>query len=203
MDATGVELIETAEKINGAGELFQGLTGSVGTLGVGTLFEVQLMACGTAAFVEVEYKTVAGVDEAIKSFEAGQNANMVFMDAVMFSNSYGIVVNGRLFDGKDKSLIQQRFTRRFDPWLYLHASDIESNTKEIGPMFDYLFRYDRGLSGWANASTNQEGQQLSTGSFGMDSCIPERSTHSYMRKGPKTTSLSRILPFRKAQHLAS
>lgn len=66
------------------------------------------------------------------------------MDAVTLFNSYSIVINGRLSDGKGKLLGQQRFTRRFDPWFYLHTRDIKPNTKELARVFDYLFRYDRG-----------------------------------------------------------
>ena len=60
-------------------------------------------------------------------------------------------MTGSLTDGDDalsKKLSVSRFSRPRDPWFYLHAEQTASHsnepTKELVPLNDYCFRYDRG-----------------------------------------------------------
>jgi delta24-sterol reductase len=122
------------------GSLFLGAAGGMGTYGVATLLEVQLLPVngGETGFVELEYRTVTIFEEA-KTHE-----NIVFMDGILFSPSHGVVVLGNFSSGIGTTYSKVRFTRRCDPWFYLHAQEAKNHHRELVPIFDYLFRYDRG-----------------------------------------------------------
>ena len=130
-------------------DLFRGSAGTFGTLGVATLFELQLMDAAT--FVELRYQPVASVPEAQLAIDAAvaDNAND-FVDGIMFSLKSGAIMIGRLTDTAPvPSLKTVRFTRSYDPWFYVHAGNIIKKNKtecttELVPLVDYLFRYDRG-----------------------------------------------------------
>ncbi|KAH6666653.1 hypothetical protein B0J14DRAFT_677964 [Halenospora varia] len=101
----GVVRIDGENSVDDGGELFEGATGSMGTLGVGTLFEVEFLQVDRGrrgAFVELQYTSVGSVDDAIKIFRLGRapEPKVVFMDAIMCSKSFGVVVLGRLSDGE-------------------------------------------------------------------------------------------------------
>ena len=68
-----------------------------------------------------------------------------FMDGIMFSADRGVIMVGNLTNKKDGKAV--RFCRAWDDWFYLHAEK-RTNTASIRddyiPLYDYLFRYDRG-----------------------------------------------------------
>ncbi|PGG99108.1 hypothetical protein GX51_06448 [Blastomyces parvus] len=143
-----------------AADLFHGAAGTMGTLGVTTLLELRLIEA--RAFVEVSYRPVSSVHEAVQSVRAQAArppGEVDYVDAILFSADRGVVVSGRLTDAitaADGRI--QRFTRARDPWFYLHAEEVVSKSPsstgeaapapasiiETVPLTDYLFRYDRG-----------------------------------------------------------
>lgn len=133
-------------------ELFLGAVGAMGTLGVGTCFEIQLQR--VKRFVELTYIPVGGAVKAIERLEEirrKEDGDIDFVDGIMFAKDRGVVLAGRLSDGRskkgDKKLQAVRFTRRADPWFYLHAESQSSGgneTRDLIPIYDYIFRYDRG-----------------------------------------------------------
>jgi len=63
----------------------------------------------------------------------------------MFSSSNGIVVVGQLSDELSGPILN--FKHAWNSWYYLHAEKISKQERkyiETVPLFDYLFRYDRG-----------------------------------------------------------
>lgn len=110
--------------------------------------EVQLVRAET--HVEVEYVPVKSASAALEVFERARNEDgMRFMDGILFSADRGVVVLGRWPSASKPKLPVQTFTRRSDPWFYLHAEKVSTGTRkethrELVPTFDYLFRYDRG-----------------------------------------------------------
>ncbi|EGC43910.1 FAD binding domain-containing protein [Histoplasma capsulatum var. duboisii H88] len=138
-----------------AEDLFHGLAGSMGSLGITTLLELRLIEA--RAFVEVSYRPVSGVHEAVETVrsQAARSLGEVdYVDAILFSAEMGVVVSGRLTDAitaPDGRI--QRFSRARDPWFYTHAQERVSQSSpsdpavpiiETVPLTDYLFRYDRG-----------------------------------------------------------
>ncbi|OJD16816.1 hypothetical protein AJ78_03059 [Emergomyces pasteurianus Ep9510] len=153
-------------------DLFHGVAGTMGTLGITTLLELRLIEAKT--FVEVSYWPVSSVHEAVEKVrvEAARPPGEVdYVDGILFAADKGVVISGRLSDtitAPDGRI--QRFTRARDPWFYLHAEETISKPSlpqsagmgvgleadpassdhvtvpivETVPLTDYLFRYDRG-----------------------------------------------------------
>ena len=127
-------------------DLFHGAASSFGTLGVTTLLELQLIEA--KAYVELTYRPIRSMAEAIKQIEeATADPSIDYLDGILFSHDCGVICSGRLTNVLKDGTTVKRFTRRRDPWFYLHAKKIthkNTPTKEAIPLLDYLFRYDRG-----------------------------------------------------------
>lgn len=130
-------------------DLFRGVAGTFGTLGVCTLLEVRLGMAKKG--VELTYFPVGGVGAAqryIRVVTKDADTGVDFMDGIMFSKTSGVIMHGRIVSfPSDPSTKIQTFSKASDPWFYLHAQEkaMESSPyTELVPMKDYLFRYDRG-----------------------------------------------------------
>ncbi len=130
-------------------DLFDGASGSFGTLGVITLLKLRLIPAKT--YVQLTYHPVTSVPAAIQLMEHMMTDESIdYIDCIFFSPDSGTVMAGHLTNALSPDCIgTQRFTRPYDPWFYLHASSItrSSPTRPVAeaiPLTDYLFRYDRG-----------------------------------------------------------
>lgn len=128
-------------------ELFEGLRGSFGTLGVLTLVEVMLVPL--KSWVEVTYYPTTSSAQAtdVLQRETKKEEND-YVDAVLFSQTSGVVISGRLVTEPTSPRIPvHRFSRAWDEWFWIHANTLVASgdpTTELVPVEDYLFRYDRG-----------------------------------------------------------
>lgn len=127
-------------------DLFHAAAGAAGSLGVTTLVELRLEEA--KAYVETTYLPVKSTSEAIqKCQEATTDPNLDYVDGILYSKKQGVIITGRLTNDLDPSLNMQQFSRARDPWFFLHvqnAANQSGPTTEIIPLWDYLFRYDRG-----------------------------------------------------------
>ncbi|KAF2702742.1 FAD-binding domain-containing protein [Pleomassaria siparia CBS 279.74] len=128
-------------------ELFEGLRGSFGTLGVLTMVELRLV--DMKKYVEVTYHPTNSIEGAMaKLEEETSREENDYVDGVLFAKNSGVVVSGRLVDASTQTTTTiRRFCRPWDEWFYIHASKLASKptpTTELVPVQDYLFRYDRG-----------------------------------------------------------
>ena len=125
-------------------DLFYGTAGSYGSLGVITTVKIKLIPA--KKFVELSYYPVYNFSiaaELIKNYSVDREVE--YLDGIMFSENSGVIMTGKLTD--QKNLPISKFLRAQDDWFYLHAKKIIKNNeprKEIIPIRDYLFRYDRG-----------------------------------------------------------
>lgn len=131
-------------------DLYYGASGSFGTLGVVTELEIQLM--DAKPFVELEYWTVSSASDAITVIDSYTADDKIqYLDGIMFSKDNGIIMAGRMVDAQ-ASRPSQQYRRPWDPWFFIRAQEINANSKqglkELIPLKDYLFRYDRGAF-WA------------------------------------------------------
>ncbi|KAF1356911.1 hypothetical protein BDV97DRAFT_343011 [Delphinella strobiligena] len=131
-------------------DLYYGASGSFGTLGVVTELEVQLM--DAKPFVDLEYWTVSSAADAVTVTESYTADDKIqYLDGIMFSKDNGVIMAGRMVDGEE-SRSSQQYRRPWDPWFFIRAKEINANSnqgfKELIPLKDYLFRYDRGAF-WA------------------------------------------------------
>ena len=112
-----------------------------------TLVELQLIEA--KKFVETTYHPVSSMGEAIEKInEATADADLDYVDGILYSKSQGAIVTGRLTDSPGDNIPIQRFSDPKDPWFYLQVKDIiakrAGSTTETIPLAEYLFRYDRG-----------------------------------------------------------
>lgn len=128
-------------------DLFQGAAGAMGTLGVVTLLEVQLITA--TKYVRTSYFPVTSISEAVAMIQKLMlEPTTDYLDGILYSQDQGAIISGRMTNDSLKNEAIRKFTDAKDPWFYLHVKDIiRSNTlpiTELIPLADYLFRYDRG-----------------------------------------------------------
>lgn len=129
-------------------DLFHGAAGAVGTLGVVTMVEIRLHKA--TKFVETTYHPVASMEDAIEKLQdfTSRPDEYDYVDGIMYSQTSGAIVTGRMTDTPSEDLSIQRFSDPRDPWFYLYVKDrISQNagpTSDAIPLPEYLFRYDRG-----------------------------------------------------------
>lgn len=128
-------------------DLFHGAAGAVGSFGVTTLVELRLEEAKT--YVETTYHPVKGISEAIQKFrEVMADPEIDYLDGIIYSKEQSVVITGRLTNYLQPGLNVQHFSRARDPWFYTHVQNVAQKpgpTTEAIPLFDYLFRYDRGV----------------------------------------------------------
>lgn len=128
-------------------DLFYGAAGSFGTLGVTTLLELRLVPA--KQYVELTYQPTENVADALETMKlATELKTNDYVDGILFAPDRGVIVSGRMTDDPLPSTRIQRFSRPHDPWFYIHAERTTRGSpqpvKELTPIRDYLFRYDRG-----------------------------------------------------------
>lgn len=124
-------------------DLYWGAAGSYGSLGVVTAAEVQLIPAKT--YVNVTYFPVKSFDEATRLLRKLTARNYDFLDGILYASDVGVIIAGKL--GNQPVGQVQTFSKRRDPWFYLHAEKqarAAERQREAVPVKDYLFRYDRG-----------------------------------------------------------
>ena len=135
-------------------DLFHGASGAVGSLGITTLLEIQLIQA--KKYVKATYHSVRSISEAIgKTREETLDPSLDYVDGILFSKEHGVIVTGSLTDTIPSSARVHRFSDANDPWYYLHVKEetlgsVEPIVEYI-PLSEYLFRYDRG-GFWVGAS---------------------------------------------------
>lgn len=129
-------------------DLFHGAAGAVGSLGIVTAVELQLVEA--KKYVETTYHEVSSVHEAVEVLRAVTgDPKLDYVDGILFSRKEGIIITGRMTNDVQEEFAIRRFSRPKDPWFYLHARKTAYRTRgkqptELIPLEDYLFRYDRG-----------------------------------------------------------
>lgn len=128
-------------------DLFNGAAGAVGTLGVTTLIELQLLPA--KKYVKLVYHRTNSVRETVQTIQTEmKNLSNDYVDGILFSNSHGVVMTGELTDNKPATTKAKTFSSPWDPWFYLHVKESTEHSspcdEDYIPLADYLFRYDRG-----------------------------------------------------------
>jgi len=139
------EVVTASEKQNA--DLFRGAAGAVGTLGITTLVELQLIEA--QKFVKTTYYPTISVAAAIWEVnDQTKNENNHYVDGILFSKDHGAVITGEMTNDLPAGTVPQTFSRPWDPWFYLHVEEKTRSTTtpviEYIPLAEYMFRYDRG-----------------------------------------------------------
>ena len=136
----------------GRTDLYNGIPGSLGSIGVVTLLHIKLQRAHK--YVEVAYHPFSNTNEAIEKLQTmiveGGSDSIDFLDGIMFSATKGAIITGRMVDINPQILPVQRFIRPKDPWYFMHVesridASPSSPVRELVPLPDYIFRYNRGI----------------------------------------------------------
>jgi delta24-sterol reductase len=146
------EVVRASEHENE--DLFRGAAGAVGSLGITTLVELQLIKA--QKFVKTTYHPTSSVSHAVQETRnQTDNKQNHYVDGILFSKDRGAVITGEMTDELPSGVKPQTFSNPWDPWFYLH---VESKIKNASgpvvdyiPLAEYMFRYDRG-GFWVGAS---------------------------------------------------
>ena len=118
------------------------MSGSYGSLGLLTAIKLKLIPA--KKYVLLEYIPVKRL-EILKLMEIKSKQDIDFFDGIIFDRNKAVIIIGKFIDQENASL--QTFRKAADPWFYMHAEKItrkNERVKEVIPLVDYLFRYDRG-----------------------------------------------------------
>lgn len=132
-------------------DLFYGLSGSYGSLGL--ILKVELALIPAKEYVRLEYSHYGSVDDAIHAMNQ-MNANGTppdFLESLAFNQNDVIVIEGRFSNSDEVNQLQQiSLKSSWSPWYYQHLVKVNS-ALDIGKTYsdymttkDYLFRLDRG-----------------------------------------------------------
>ncbi|KAF2650760.1 FAD-binding domain-containing protein [Lophiostoma macrostomum CBS 122681] len=124
-------------------ELLAGIVGTLGTIGITTLFQVQLVPA--TSNVDLRYIPVISMTEALDTMDACIKENHIdFVEGLIYGEkapSYGVIAVGKMTANREHSATS--FSSPGAPWFYERALQIGNITESI-PIFEYVFRYDRG-----------------------------------------------------------
>ena len=86
-----------------------------------------------------------GFAEAVKQIEKARKEPYDFIDAILYSKTFGIIMTGTY--SNEIHLPTTTFRKATDDWFYTHAENVvrkHGTWTECIPLEDYLFRYNRG-----------------------------------------------------------
>lgn len=128
-------------------DLFYGMTGAYGTLGIILSVEIQLIS--VEPWVLLEYKKFRQVSDAINFMDVIHNKNPVpdFLEGIVFQKDESVVIIGNFIKENkiEHSIPKISLKHYWSRWFYqiVHSRSSGHITKEAIPIRDYLFRHDR------------------------------------------------------------
>lgn len=136
------EVINATEKEYA--DLFYGISGSYGSLGLITLIKVKLRK--TAPYVRTVFSLSGDYKQTVKELRIEiEKKEADYIDSVVFDSKHGVVITGYFHNEVDEKV--ETFSRASDEWFYERAKKVSKDQKEFEeliPIFDFLFRYNRG-----------------------------------------------------------
>jgi len=125
-------------------DLFYGIVGSYGTLGI--LLSIELRLIPATPWVALRYLKFPSIKDTLKYFE--QNLGSVsapdFVEGLVFAPDHIKVIEGSFLQQPETvpaTLLQKH---PWSNWFYPHAKQAPDQYEDKMPLLDYLFRYDRG-----------------------------------------------------------
>lgn len=133
-------VVQASKNLNA--DLFYGLSGSYGSLGVITAVKISLIE--SKPFVHLEYRLNSSVAEAVDTMnELSKDAHIDFLEAIVYSKERVLIVIGKMTSKTGKPFLD--LSKSYSPWFYQHVLDCLSNgvQEEFVSLQDFLFRHDR------------------------------------------------------------
>ncbi|MGK5594283.1 MAG: FAD-binding oxidoreductase [Parachlamydiaceae bacterium] len=122
-------------------ELFYGIAGSYGTLG--TILSVKLKLIKSRPYVKLTYESYSKIDDLIGALSDKHTSAIApdFLEAILYEGSHYVLIQGRMVGCSDGEKLLSLSSEESE-WFYSHSQ--RATGSEIVPIFDYLFRHDRG-----------------------------------------------------------
>lgn len=130
LDGEGT-LIQTSPTQNP--DLFYGLSGSYGSLGIVVSADLSLIPASPS--VHLVYHIFSEPHQALKKLES-LIGKCDFLDGIIYSRQLAVIIEG-------KKTVEPATPSPLSRW-YAHSVQSGERTEEIFPLYDYLFRYDQG-----------------------------------------------------------
>ncbi|MCE5295271.1 MAG: FAD-binding oxidoreductase [Chlamydiales bacterium] len=116
-------------------ELFHAVTGSYGTLAL--LLKAEVRLAKALPFVTLTVHHFGSSQEALTFMRS--RLHQEYLEGIVFSDTHAVVIEGRQTEQPAATL----FTNSaHNPWYYAYVQ--KQHSQFSMPIFDYLFRYDRG-----------------------------------------------------------
>jgi delta24-sterol reductase len=129
-------------------DLFYGSAGAMGTLGMTTLLEIQLIDC--APFVQILYHHATWQDAALEWLNNVAD-DVHFTDAIMFSSRHGVVVERKFAHANHSNHPLVRFTRAGDLWFFTHVHKKFKCEKPVDDFFCMTYHWTQ--NSWTHAQS--------------------------------------------------
>lgn len=123
------ELIQTTPDRNE--DLYYGLSGSYGSLGLLVAAEIQLVPAQKS--VRLTYHNFESAHLALEKMQT-LVGNCDFVDGIIFASNHTVLISGKLTEEPAPPYFQQWFAKQVQ----------QNSAPQLMPLYDYLFRYDQG-----------------------------------------------------------
>lgn len=140
------EVVHASPKENA--DLYYGMSGSYGTLGILTSAEIALVPA--EEWVELTYRTFEKPQQAIEFLAKLQRRGDApdFLEAIVYHFDLTVVISGCMKKEVPKNAPCFSLSSK-SHWYYCHVRDVvrakeAKKTVEYVPTYDYIFRHDRG-----------------------------------------------------------
>jgi len=120
-------------------DLYDSIGGSYGSLGVLLASEIKLQRA--LPFVNLTYHRFRSAKEVLEKIKTlmRQKEKPEFLEGILFSKEHGVCIEGRQSSSPFGTIYRDSCLA---PWFYQHA---KTRVEKVSlPLYDYLFRYDRG-----------------------------------------------------------
>jgi len=136
------EIVHATDKKNT--DLFYGISGSYGSLGLLTLIKVTLIPA--SPYIRTIFSPSGNYQQTVKKLQDETKKKKAdFIDAITFDSKNSVMITGYFHKEKDETL--ETFSKASDKWFYEKAqlaTKRNETVEELIPIVDFLFRYNRG-----------------------------------------------------------
>lgn len=136
------KIVRASEKKNA--DIFYGISGTYGTLGLITLIKVLLIPA--PKYIKTIFYPINSWKKMLKFIkEKIQESKVDYIEGIIFDSNSGVVITGNFTNTIDSPI--KTYSKASDVWFYEKVREVLNKNlihEETIPIKDYLFRYNRG-----------------------------------------------------------
>ncbi|HUD01087.1 MAG TPA: FAD-binding oxidoreductase, partial [Rhabdochlamydiaceae bacterium] len=125
-------------------DLFYGIVGSYGSLGV--LLSIELQLVPAKPWIKLKYRKFSSIAETVKYFERIHGALSApdFVEGLVFTPDHIKIIEGSFLENPETVANTLSLKYPWGDWFYPHVKKTTDQQEEKIPLMEYLFRHDRG-----------------------------------------------------------